>query len=142
MRRVINNNLFDALLANRLSTTKKILGDKAKEYASDADRLHNFNVAARYDDECPEKALWGMWKKHMVSVQDIINKIETAHQKGEDLMFSNTEMDLINEKITDMVNYTILLEGLFNARKPAKEEENQGSISETKRPESPKVVSR
>jgi len=134
--------MFDAILAQRLDRTKRVLGSKALEYASDQDRLHNLNSAARYDDESPEKALWGMWKKHIVSVQDIINRIENAHQNGEDLAFSNVEMDLINEKITDMVNYTILLEGLFHARRSAKEETNQGSISEAKRPESPKVVSR
>jgi len=53
------------------------------------------------DDETPERALWGMAKKHLVSVTDLI------HGRAE------VTPERIDEKIGDMINYLILLEGLL-----------------------------
>ena len=97
---------FEVLLHNRLNDIKNVLGNKSKEYSSTTDRLHNFKVAARLDDEIPERALWGMLKKHLVSVMDIKNTCDTKAY--------STEM--IDEKIGDSINYLILLEALLKER--------------------------
>lgn len=100
----MNSKTFQQILNNRIRETKDTLGTKQAEYARPGDRLHNFKVAARYDDESPERALWGMLKKHLVSVQDMIND-------------PNSVTDyLINQKIGDAINYFVLLEALFRER--------------------------
>ena len=100
----MNNRTFQQILNNRIRETKDTLGTKQAEYTKAGDRLHNFKVAARYDNEDPERALWGILKKHLVSVQDLVNdpSLVTDH--------------LITDKIGDSINYLILLEALFRER--------------------------
>lgn len=74
---------------------------KAKEYANDEDRLHNFNKAGKMSNQTPEKALRGMLLKHIVSMDDIIENID----KG--VLPSKA---LLDEKIGDIINYYILIE--------------------------------
>ena len=97
----MTNKEFQELLKKRLSSIKAVLGQKAKEYASDGDRLHNFKMAARIKGESPAQALWGMAMKHLVSVVDLIE----GNQEPTEAM--------VDEKIGDLVNYMILLEALF-----------------------------
>ena len=103
----MTNEDFDKLLDRRLEKTREVLGKKGEEYASDVDRLHNFKAAGRMDGESPEKALWGMLKKHLVSVMDMANGI-TSPIKCTD--------EYIDEKIGDTINYFILLEARLKER--------------------------
>jgi hypothetical protein len=97
----MNNEQFEKILEKRINSIKSVLSSKAMEYASEADRLHNFKVAARMNNCTSEQALWGMMTKHLVSVQDIVfNKEKPRHE-------------IINEKIGDSINYLILLEALL-----------------------------
>ncbi|MDA3823767.1 MAG: hypothetical protein PF450_14315 [Bacteroidales bacterium] len=126
----MNPKQLNEIVDNRLESCKKVLCKKASEYASDTDRLHNFKRAAVILETTPEKALEGMWTKHLVSTQDLINAPETATPK------------LIHEKIGDMINYLLLLEGLFVERNtngslyttPVMPE---GSVSISSEPEQP-----
>jgi hypothetical protein len=131
--KIINASFFNTILEERQKKTQSILSKKAEEYASDTDRLHNFKSAAQFDDETPEKALWGMWKKHLVSIQDIINKIEHGHQHGIIYEITEEEWKVVNEKITDTVNYCILLEGLLYARRSIhkEKEKNNSPVSKS-----------
>lgn len=97
---------FDAVVQDVLARIEGVLPKKEKEYASNGNRFHNFDVAARIDNETPEKALWGMSKKHLVSILDMINSCEKKD-------FTNAH---IEEKIGDMIIYLILLEGLLKRR--------------------------
>ena len=97
---------FDKMLMEQLDTIKRVLSSKAKEYATD-DRLHNFKRAARVSEETAAKALKGMVLKHLVSVFDLIDAYDPESKKPQ---FSK---ELIDEKITDILNYFILLKGLF-----------------------------
>lgn len=103
----MTNEEFEKILKNRLEKIKQVLGNKAKEYASKNNRLHNFNVAASFMDETKEKALFGMATKHIVSVRDIVLNYE---RNG----ILPTE-ELLDEKIGDTINYMILLEACFYA---------------------------
>ena len=94
---------FDDVVDERCLKIKEVLKQKAKEYATDKSRFHNFNVAARVANTTPEKALYGMMMKHLVSVMDIIEAPER---------FSPAHMD---EKLGDLINYLILLEGMLRA---------------------------
>lgn len=76
--------------------------NKAKEYATDGDRLHNFKVAADVQGISPTAALAGMMAKHTVSVYDMIGTSEVY------------PLDLWEEKIKDSINYLFLLWALLN----------------------------
>jgi len=96
---------FNDVLINRINSIQKVLASKAKEYASNKSRYHNFEVAGRKAGTTPEKALLGMMMKHVVAVDDLVDWIEECPHK-----LTN---EIINEKIGDNINYLILLEGML-----------------------------
>jgi len=96
---------FATIVENRLIKIQETLAAKAKEYASDDSRFHNFEVGGRIIGVTPEKALQGMMLKHIVSVFDLIDWTETDDKR--------ITTELIDEKIGDTINYLILLEGLL-----------------------------
>ncbi len=98
---------FDKLLDNIIEETKRTLANKADEYASSKDRLHNFKFAAKLESTCPEKALRGMMTKHVVSVYDMIDAVNRGK------VFPP---EYAGEKLGDMRNYCILLEALLLER--------------------------
>lgn len=97
----MNSEQFEAILQDQIDKTATILGHKAREYATDVDRLHNFKVAAELENTTTRNALAGMMAKHTVSIYDMCG--------------SPAEMDLElwNEKITDHINYLILLRAVI-----------------------------
>lgn len=96
--------IFEQVFGEQFQRCRDILIVKALEYATD-DRLHNFKKTAKLTGETPEQALAGFMAKHTVSIYDMI-------ASGED--FSD---DKWNEKITDHMNYLILLRALITERK-------------------------
>lgn len=96
----MNTPQFEAILESRLSSIKQVLGNKAKEYAI-GDRLYNFKRAAEISRTTPQKALAGMFMKHLVSVLDLVEG-----------SLPPTEY-MVNEKIGDAINYLILLEAVL-----------------------------
>ena len=100
----MNQQRFDQLLNDLFEEKKTVLGAKAGEYATDSDRLHNFKVAAALQGCTPETALIGMWAKHVVSVVDLVKKLENGY---------HTPMAVWKEKIGDSSNDLDLLMGLL-----------------------------
>ena len=98
---VDNMEQFNTVCAKRLEKIKTILMSKAKEYAQGTNRYQNFDTAARVMGTTREQALLGMMMKHFVSILDIIEKP------------CNFSDGIIDEKIGDMINYLILLEGML-----------------------------
>lgn len=92
---------FSTLVYNQMDHCSDILNMKSTEYAT-ADRLHNFKVAAEIEGITPIQALAGMMAKHTVSVYDLCS--------------GNTapSISLWEEKITDNINYLLLLWALVN----------------------------
>jgi len=99
---------FNEVVEARIEKIRKVLANKAGEYAKNDDRYHNFNTAARILGTTPEKALKGMLVKHEVSVMDLIDWAENCPEK--------LTSGLIDEKIGDNINYLILLEGMLKVR--------------------------
>lgn len=93
---------FNTVLDAQLDRIRAMLGTKAGEYATDGDRLANFKTAAALQGITPEEALRGMMAKHTVSINDMI-------KAGDPTRFSMEQWD---EKITDNINYLILLRAL------------------------------
>ena len=98
----MNGAEFDYLLKVILDRTTKVLKSKSDEYSTDADKLHNFKRAGAMLQCTPEKALVGMWTKHIISILDIVNMIE-QHK-----IYPSKQ--LLAEKCGDSINYIILLE--------------------------------
>lgn len=95
----MNSTTFNTLLDRQMQRCESILNIKAEEYAT-VDRLHNFKVAAELQGITPRAALAGMMVKHTVSIYDMCSSVKE---------FS---FETWNEKITDHINYLILLQAL------------------------------
>ena len=110
---------FDQLLLARLLKTKEVLASKNAEYASDTDKLHNFKRAGDMNRCSPEKALIGMWTKHIISLLNIVDELEEKCGTNANCFPSFNPDDYIGtveEKIGDAINYLILLEALIKER--------------------------
>lgn len=93
---------FDAFLEDRFDHIRSVLAHKGSEYVADEpSRFHNFNTAAAFNDETPERALWGMLTKHLVSLSDMVKAESTDHPGY-----------IWDEKIGDAINYLLLLWGM------------------------------
>ena len=109
---------FNVLLAKRIEATKRVLASKNKEYASDIDKLHNFKRAGAMENCTPEKALVGMWAKHIISLLDIVDKIDANEEEEltKICLGDGLTKEMLEEKIGDAINYLILLEALIKER--------------------------
>lgn len=114
----MTNKEFEVVVKNCIGSIQKVLGNKAKEYASKEDRLHNFNKAKDLMRcKTREYALLGMLNKHLVSVIDIVMNYENFN--------AVPTKEVLEEKIGDTINYMILLKACFleDAYSKAKKEE-------------------
>jgi hypothetical protein len=117
----MRHDIFEKILNRRIKLTKSVLPTKNKEYASDSDKLHNFKRAGAMLGCTPEKALIGMWTKHIISILDKVDEIEYKCNSESDcfpVFEDDTEeyIETIEEKIGDAINYLILLEALIKER--------------------------
>lgn len=105
----MNREEFNHIVNTRLELTRAVLISKNDAYNPGEDRLASFKTAARFatTPTTPEQALVGMWRKHLISVMDMVDSLDRGILP---------EQDLIDEKIGDSINYLILLEALFNER--------------------------
>ena len=114
----MNNKEFEKLLYRRIDLTKSVLSSKNKEYASDDDKLHNFKRAGDMLRQTTEKALIGMWTKHIISLLDIVDKINNDEDEEMIKVWDNSGLTkkMLEEKIGDAINYLILLEAMIKER--------------------------
>lgn len=101
---------FAKIVRHRFARCEQVLVEKGKEYSRNDDRLHNFKVAAAMDGSSPTMSLWGMWKKHLVSIIDMVDDIERGIIPSE---------KMVDEKLCDNINYSILFEGLIAEQREA-----------------------
>lgn len=87
---------FEDILDAQIKRVRDVLVVKATEYANE-DRLANFKKAAHLVGATIPQAISGMMVKHTVSIYDMI-------ESGEEFT-----MEQWDEKITDHINYLILL---------------------------------
>lgn len=98
----MTNEEFVIEIENSTNRSKRLLIKKSLEYSTVAgNRLEQFYRAGSLQNITPESALIGMMAKHLTSISDMaknpkIHKIEKW-----------------NEKITDIRNYTYLLDALL-----------------------------
>lgn len=91
---------FNKVVQDQLEYSASLLVTKGNEYVKGSDRLAAFKKAGALQNETPEQALLGMLAKHLVSISDMC-----VANAGEPL-------ERWVEKITDSINYLILLRAL------------------------------
>lgn len=96
----MNSDEFQRIFEDQITRCRDVLVERAGQYASDTDRLHNFKTASYIAGITPQSALAGMMAKHTVSVYDLC--------RGDTL----ANIEIWNEKLTDHINYLILLKAL------------------------------
>lgn len=116
----MKHKVFTEIVMARVAKCEMVLGSKDKEYSSGTDRLHNFKSAARARNQSVPKALDGMMMKHLCSMWDEIDKMEKDPRHV-------PSKEWVNEKLGDVINYTLLLEGVIEDRR---DELNRGTIAD------------
>jgi hypothetical protein len=89
---------FQDLVTKRFANCQEILLQRNDQYATVDNVLLNFHVAASLQGCTVVRALGGMMAKHTVALHTFINDPW------------NTERTQWHEKITDIINYCLLLE--------------------------------
>ena len=113
----MNTSEFEEIFESRVNLCRTVLIQKAKEYANQDDRLHNFNLAAQLNRRTPAQALWGMLTKHIISLSDMI-------QSGDDY-----SQEMWDEKIGDTLNYLFLLDAVTkDGSEPVEENDAPGFL--------------
>ena len=92
---------FQIELEKAFLRSKKVLNKKEKEYSEGIDRLDQFKAAAHLNHEAPTKSLWGMATKHVTSIATMCKHPTSYNLKS------------WREKVTDLRNYTFLLDALL-----------------------------
>ena len=92
---------FNIELESAFLRSKKVLIRKEKEYSGTRDRLEQFHRAAYVQNTNPCRALIGMATKHFTSICDM-SKDPTSYN-----------LKIWREKITNLRNYTFLLDALL-----------------------------
>lgn len=100
---------FKQVVERQIKMCEDVLIKKATEYQTDTDVLHNFRVAADLQGITMPMALAGMMAKHSVSIYDMCQEPDIFYTQ-----------DLWDEKITDHINYLILLMAVVRENNPAK----------------------
>lgn len=95
----MNSKRFNHLLGVEVDRIYDTLAEKSSEYSTVDNKLHNFDKAGKMANTTRERALLGFLLKHQVSIDDIVDKLDKELPS----------LDLVSEKITDILNYYILL---------------------------------
>ena len=103
----MNSAKFELVLMRRFDLVRETLMAKGREYASETDRLHNFKAAGQVMNCTPERALIGFMTKHLVSILDMVNALDSG-------VPINPKMK--DEKVGDAINYLFLLDAVFEER--------------------------
>lgn len=101
----MNSEWFKKVVKDQIKMCEDVLINKAKEYSDDSDRLHNFKNAAGMMGCDNKEALAGMMAKHTISIYDMC-------RSGKDY-----SIELWDEKITDHINYLLLLKAVVAEEK-------------------------
>lgn len=97
----MTNEEFMIELESAYLRSKRLLIKKEKEYSEGTDRLDQFKKVSILNNISPTDALWGMASKHITSIATMVQNPKTYNLKK------------WREKLTDLRNYTFLLDALL-----------------------------
>ena len=114
----MKTDIFNKVIEEQLLTCKNILCQKGLEYTpnaiaeTSADRLAAFKKAATIIEGTQKEALLGMLSKHLVSISDMcVDGKEYSVERW-------------TEKITDSINYLLILRAMIEEERRFKDEQN------------------
>ena len=92
---------FDYVINKQLENCKNTLVIKGVEYRRNNNPLHNFDIGEQQSTtgESREDIIWGMARKHWISIQDIRQDVKNGK------LPTNAQLD---EKYGDFINYLLL----------------------------------
>ena len=90
-------NKFNEIFDKQVEHCREVLSVKGDEYVLGDDRLEHFKKSATEQGVQPKQALWGMASKHLTSLGSMCKAETVFHEK------------IWNEKVTDAMNYMLLL---------------------------------
>lgn len=99
--KLMDNQEFAIEVESAFLRSKRLLIRKEKEYSEGIDRLDQFKKVGILNNEPATKSLWGMAVKHVSSIADMVKNPTSYNLKT------------WREKLTDLRNYTFLLEALL-----------------------------
>ena len=94
---------FGVLILGQFTKCKDILSVKETEYSQGKDRLDQFKRGGEFRGKHPMDVLAGMMLKHTTSIYDLIERCSAGE---------HVSIEMWDEKITDHINYLLLLKGL------------------------------
>ena len=100
----MNKKEFEAIVAARVEKSKETLLKKGLDYASEEERLHNFYRAAGMMGQHPITALRGMFAKHIIAFNDIVDAIEKRR---------TVRRERVDEVLGDSINYLLLADAVL-----------------------------
>ena len=103
--------LYNKIIDEQIEKCKSMITSKRNEYATDKTPTDNFNRAGMLLKQRPTTGLSGVMAKHTISVYDMLYD----HKRGAD--FTKEKWD---EKITDSINYLLLLQVLLEEERMGK----------------------
>lgn len=96
----MDSQKFNQLIEQQLSYCKELLSSKNDEYAKKTDRLSNFRQPSSLLGMCPAEVAFCYDTKHIASIQKIVHEISQGKLPTKELW---------REKITDYINYGLLM---------------------------------
>ena len=112
---------FENVVNLQLTRCTEMLKVKGSEYAPGYDVLQNFKDAANMNGTSEEQALWGYVTKQLVSLKDMVKTSPTNHS-----------MTHWEEKLSDVINYMLLLKAIVVEAHWNEEASHQPALIENK----------
>lgn len=102
---------FNSTIDEQLERSREMLFSKNAHYNPNEDKLRGFKATASLRNTTPQGALAGMMVKHTLSVYDMC-------ESGKEY-----PIEVWNEKISDHINYLLLLRAVVEEARPKTDEE-------------------
>ena len=103
----MNRKDFDKIVEERINKIRESLVVKGKEYQRGDNIFHNFERGSSITGNSREQVMWGFALKHLISFMDILDDCEK---------YNYPSIELLEEKIGDIINYYILMEASIKER--------------------------
>lgn len=110
----MKREVFDKIVEERIIAIRSGLLVKGREYQRNEDVLHNFERGSNISGEVREKLIWNFALKHYISILDMIDDISIGELPPK---------EYVEEKLGDLINYSILLEASIKEKIEAKKSE-------------------
>ena len=99
---------FEKIWLDQVQAEKSMLLERAAAYATNGDRLGNFYEGGQLNGCHPLTYAYALVSKHIIALRDLIKKVE-----GGKADFSAYELSKLNEYVTDIRNYAVLMQALY-----------------------------